>query len=131
MKIYGRQVSIVGYSSKLAIEHLLNHIESPQSKRWCSVACMARTMYGRDTAKNRKAVRKNGRVLFRRMLDRSQFLVIEYGESHGEILAFKIYEKDVDLEAQAAQLQIDRMSRRQELNAEQMAIAKKILGMPD
>jgi hypothetical protein len=89
-----RRVSTLGWRQDLVEDHLKWHL-TQLSKKWCGVDCMAKTMFNRNTETNRGAVRKRIAPLFRTLLGRGLFLVIEYDATpggHGKISACKIYE---------------------------------------
>lgn len=115
-----KAVSIFGWRHDLAEEHLKWHL-SQRTNAWCSVECMARTLFQRNTPTNREGVRKRMGRLFRVLLERGLFLVIEYdfsAEGHGKIMACKLFEKAAGAETQHAIEQIERMRKRKMISDE-------------
>jgi hypothetical protein len=132
--IKNRSVSPYGFRHVLMADHLTEHLGSV-SKQWCEVSCLARTMFGRNSEVNRAAVRRRLAAAFRWFLDRKLFLVIDYegfGQGHhGESKAVKIYDptKQLALELQSAQEQLDRMLRRREISKERYDKALELLNV--
>ena len=128
-KIGNRHVSACGRHHYLAEEHLDWHLAQAMSKKWCSVGCMARTMFQRNTLANRTAVRQRIAPLFKALLKRDKFLVIEYDQSdHGKINACKILEGTDQLEKQYAMSQLERMRKRGQMNEETFQHANEVVG---
>lgn len=131
--IKNRSVSPYGFRHALMRDHLEEHLASLR-KQWCEVGCLARTMFGRNSEVNRRAVRQRMSFAFKWFLDKGIFLVIDYeiygGGHHGEAKALKIYmpSGQLTLELQSAKSQIDRMLRRKEITQERYDKARKILG---
>lgn len=126
-KIGDRSVSARGWRIPLVRQHLEEHGLS----EWCTVECLARTMFQRNTASNREEVRSRVSKAFTTLLDRDGlFMVIDYDKSrsgHGKILAVKLYNATDESEKQAAAEQLDRMARRKELVGERLDRAKALL----
>jgi hypothetical protein len=139
VKVGTHAISVSGFKLALAIEHLMYHLETkpnqPSYPKWCSVGCMARTMFGRDTASNRARIRDRMHKIFKTMLAQGKFLAVEYcektgkGAKIGQIVACKIYEQASPQEAQYAARQIERMRRRRQLNEELLARANQLIGI--
>jgi len=131
--VRNRSVSPYGFRHALMADHLEEHLGSLR-KQWCEIGCLARTMFGRNSDVNRKAVRQRMSFAFRWFLDRGIFLVIDYeahgAGHHGEAKALKIYKPSAQLtlELQSAHSQIDRMLRRKEITQERYDKALQILG---
>lgn len=129
-----KSVSILGYRNDLVEEHLRWHL-TQMSNKWCSVDCMARTMFGRASEENRARVRRRIANTFRVLLIRSKlFLVIEYDNStdgHGKIKAAKLYEAGTGAEGQYAINQIMRMAQRQQITEEMRTKALEAVGFPE
>lgn len=127
-KVGRKSVSTLGYRNDLVEEHLRWHL-TQMSNKWCSVDCMARTMFGRTSETNRAGIRKRIANTFRTLLTRSGlFLVIEYDnstEGHGKIKAVKLFEAGNGAEGQYAMHQIERMALRQQIT-EDMRIAAQV-----
>jgi hypothetical protein len=122
-----RSVSAHGFRHVLMYDHLVEHLGSVR-KPWCTIGCMARTMFGRNTDSNRKAMRQRLSAAFRWHLDRDVFLVIEYDQgAHGRANAVKIY-SSAQIEFQFAQDQLEKMLRRREISNARYSKAKQILG---
>lgn len=123
-----RAVSVHGWRYDLAGEHLKWHVA--HKNKACSVECMARTMFSRNTPTNCDRVRKNIAPLFRKMLAAGMFVVIEYDHSptgHGKIKACKIFdvESASEKDRQEAAFQLERMRKRRQVteDAENRALA--------
>lgn len=131
VEIGERRISTRGWALELFLQHLQEHLARPNGK-WCDVACMARTMWGRNTPTNRAAVRRSAARGFRGCLLRGLFVVIEYAgpEHHGQILAWKLFDRATadDAERQHASEQLARMQRRRELSSELVAKAGELIG---
>jgi hypothetical protein len=128
-----RKGSLRGWARVLVEEHLEAHIKGQVSGQWCAVECMARTMFGRNTPKNRKAVRKGLVRAFRDLLRSNRFLVIDYapmkGKTHGEALACKIYDpKGAEDQRECSEHQLAKMLRRGQINADLLETARALLG---
>jgi hypothetical protein len=132
VKIGKKSRSLVGYRSSLVEEHLHWHL-SQMSNKWCSVSCMARTIYGRNSEDNCDKIRKHGAAAFKYILLKSRrFLVIEYDDStkgHGRIKAMKLYEGGDGGEGTHAQFQIDRMESRRQITEYMRQQALTIIGI--
>lgn len=125
-----KSVSVYGFRHDLMEEHLVWHL-TQMSNKWCSVECMARTMFGRNTETNRTGVRKRMANAFRTLLSkRGLLLVIEYDVSptgHGKIKACKLFESGEGAERQYAKHQVERMEQRKQMNEEQVARALSVI----
>jgi hypothetical protein len=119
-----RAVSTIGFRVVLVEDHLKEHLTS--SDHWCTVECLARVMFQKNTKSNCTLVRKRMRYLFTELLKRNLFLVIEYGE-RGRSTGCKLHTGADEREKQAAQFQLDRFVARKELNAAKLALAERIL----
>jgi len=129
-----KAVSIRGYRNDYVEEHLRWHL-TQMSNKWCSVNCMARTMFGRASEENRSRIRRRIANTFRVLLMRSRlFLVIEYDNStdgHGKIKAAKLFEAGDGAEGQYAVHQIERMAQRQQITEEMRVNALVAIGCSD
>ena len=115
-----KTVSVYGWRQDLAEDHLNWHL-TQRSNKWCSVECMARTLFQRNMPSNRAAVRKRIAPLFRGLLARGLLLVIEYDASpdgHGKIKACKFFESGDGSEVEYAKHQVERMRQRNALSIE-------------
>lgn len=130
-KIGKKSVSIQGYRNDLVEEHLQWHF-TQMSNKWCSIECMAKTMFGRNTETNRAGIRKRMAATFRTLLERrSLFLVIEYDAStdgHGRIKACKLFEDGAGVEGEYALRQIERMTQRRQITEEMRDRALSVIG---
>ncbi len=116
-----REVSLVGWSQIVATAHLNAHIGKEDSEaRWCSMECMARTMFAKATEKNVRAARKKIAGLRHALVDRGIFLVVRYDETPNgrcRILACRIHTRDADERVGvAARDQLERMRERNEVS---------------
>jgi hypothetical protein len=134
LKVGTRALSTHGYRRDVLEEHLKEHLGKPASKQWCEVSCAARTIWGRDTKKNREEIRKRLPMFFRSMLDRGLFVAIDYAPlghgHHGEAQAIKIYQQSGEVEKQHAKEQLGRMHRRRQITDAAMKKAAAILQLP-
>lgn len=134
VEVKNRQVSPYGFRHTLMQEHLEKHL-GQVSNQWCEIGCLTRTMEGRNSETNRRAMRKRLTFAFKWFLDRGIFLVVDkepHGQGHhGEAKAVKIYTQtgQMTLELQAAQEQLERMVRRREISQERCIRAREILGI--
>lgn len=131
-KVGNRDRSLAGWNYKAVTAHLYDtHLINGT---WCDVACLAHTTFGRDTPRNRKAVRQRMRHITRQMITSRRFLVIEYAPrgngTHGEAQRFKIYEGRTSDEQQAALEQLESMRRRREISDTTYETARLILCHP-
>ena len=131
-KVGDRHVSMVGWSMATVADHLRTHdIEEAPEDKWCSVECMARTMFQRNTEENRQKVRERVRGLFRALLTQGYFMVIAYDESpggRGKIVACRILsDTPTEQEVQAADRQLERMRSRKEVSEELFAQAHALI----
>jgi len=130
--VKNRSVSAYGFRHTLLSDHLQQHLGSVRNQ-WCDIGCLARTMFGRNIETNRKNVRQRIAGAFRWFLDHGMFLVIDYESfgngHHGESKAVKLYrpEKQLSLELQTAQSQLDRMLRRREISQERYEKASRLI----
>jgi hypothetical protein len=128
-----RAISAHGWRLPLVEEHLRWHLGQGPSKKWCGVECMARTMFQRSSQATREMVRRRIAPAFKDFLGRGLFLTIEYKtgpNSHGEIVATKLFESESDLERDFAVHQIDRMRRLNHLREDACARALEIISQP-
>lgn len=127
-----RAISPVGYRSHLAYEHLQWHREQQDPRRqWCEMKCLARTMFQRDSQKNRAEARKRVARLFHWCLERGEFLLIEYDSAaNGQIVAIKLHDAGAgEIERQYAQFQLERMERRRQIAGEKLERAQLLLDL--
>jgi hypothetical protein len=130
VQVNNRAVAIRGWRQDNAVEHLHWHLEQP-SEKWCSVECMARTMFQRNTLANRDRVRKRASRLLRYLIGRRELLCIEYAtdkKERGRIKAMKIFESNVS-EVEYARHQIEMMKRRGHLAQELVEQAIALTGI--
>ena len=130
VKVGNRYISTAGYHVDLFRQHLETHLLNDE--KWCRVSCAARTMFGRDTEANRKKIRDRVRGAFKAMLERGQFMAIEYdlsSEGRGKIAAFKLFEGQGGTERQAAEFQLERMHRRREVSDSMLQQARQVIGV--
>lgn len=128
MNIGERSISTQGWTMNAAEAHLHLHLGDENSK-WCDSGCMARTMFLRNSESNRGEVRRRIARLRSELLTRGRFLVVEYGGPRGRISRFKLFEVGGDArEKIAAQLHLERLVARQEVNAEQAQQVRDLLG---
>jgi hypothetical protein len=133
VKVRDRAVSPYGFRHDLVEAHLNDHLLT--LKPWCEVGCLARTMFQRNTAASRAAIRKRLSGAIRYFLCKQIFLVVEYeargGGHRGESKAMKIYSPTLlpSAEQQCAQLQLERMHKRREINEALYIEACAILGI--
>ena len=118
-----RHVSMIGWSLSTVTDHLKTHlVEEEAEEKWCSVDCMARTMFQRKTDANVKRVRERIRGLFRALLEQGEFMVIRYDNApsgRGRILACKLLRSENDeREMASANIQLERMHGRKEVSDE-------------
>jgi hypothetical protein len=130
-----RKVSLTGWSSWLAQEHVQDHLAATDPRlRWCVMECLGRTMRGRASAANTRWARTHVAGLYKFLDVRGLFLLVEFNRgrgSRGEILAMKIYQRDHPDERQYALTQLARIERRFNLNAQQLARARALIeGLP-
>lgn len=131
VKIGKKAHSVQGYRKDLAEEHLLGHL-TQMSNKWCSVDCMARIMFGRNSEENRNKIRKRIGPAFRYLLGHGKFLVIDYDDSRkgrGRIRAMKFFEGGAGAEGQYALHQIERMTARQKMSEEMRVQALALVGV--
>lgn len=119
--------SIVGWSYKGFEAHLLGHHDLGT---WCDVACGARTMFLRDTARNEKAIRQRLRGAQRKFIDTGRFLAVTYG-ARGAAMQFKIFDAAhaTESELQAAVFQLERMRTRGEVTYAYYETARANIGL--
>lgn len=132
VEIGNRSISVNGWRYDLAEEHIKWH--SSHKNKACSVECMARTMFSRNTPTNCDKVRKNMSTLFRRMLDNGMFMLIEYDHSpggRGKIKAAKIFDREnaSDKDIAEATYQIERMVKRKQISESKVSKALEILNV--
>lgn len=130
-KVGSRLISTVGFRVDLVLQHLEWHrlLENPR-QRWCTVDCMAKTIYHRKDESNRKRIRERMAKVVRDSLDRYQRLVVlEYADrsKHGKIQAMKIYDGGDGLERQCAMFQIDRMRKKRFLTDRMLETAMHLM----
>lgn len=126
-----RTLSSHGWRLPLVEEHLHAHLSFGPSRKWCSIDCLARTFFGRNSPTHRDAVRRRLSRAFRVLLTRQVFLVIEYAQgtgAHGEAIACKFYQSDTPDEREYASAQLRRMHQRHDLTKAQVAAAEALLG---
>ena len=126
-----RMISSGGWSVPLLEEHLRVHLGQGLSQRWCSVGCLARTFFGRNTPAHREAVRHRLSRAFRLLLlRRDLFLVIEYEQgkgTHGAAVACKLLQTENELERQHARVTLKRMRGNKVKTAEALGISRATL----
>jgi len=126
--IKDRERSLVGWKRSLAKVHLDTHLAK---NSWCSVDCMAATIFGRVSEQNRKAIRQRLRGLAGYLIEHSQFLVVQYTGKHGRAEKIKAYTGNTAEERQAAISQLDRMRTRGEISAANYEKARRVIETPD
>jgi hypothetical protein len=117
--------SLLAFDQHLTTEHLPN-------KEWCDMACLARTMFLRNTPDNRRKARSKIRGAFRILLKRGYFLAIEYSVGdRGKILRCKLLPATgiTEQEQQVASYQLRCMHQRGEIAKEQIIAAQQLLSL--
>jgi hypothetical protein len=126
-----RTVSAHGWRYSLVERHLRDHLER-EADQWCEVECLARTMFARNTQRNRREVRQRLHLVFTKCLDRGLLLVITYERgSHGPAVACKLFRGEGEEELQYAAAQLERMRRRLALRADRYETAKSLIVLAD
>jgi hypothetical protein len=129
-RIGTRSVSTFGWRLPLFEEHLTDHLAMAQSKKWCDVACAARTMFGHNTVSNRAAVRKRMNKAFRDLLAKKLFLAVEYDAAHhNQISAFKLFENGSGAESENARYQLAKMRAKKQLSDKMLLSALAVVGL--
>lgn len=130
--IGNKTVNVTGsWNALMVIQHLKDHLAdlSPR-KKWCTVECMAKTMFLRNSEDNRGRVRKAVAPTFKKLLKLGMFLAIEYNGSHRAITAMKIYEESGGAnEQKAAEEQLNRMRARGEVSAMAWGHARQLVSL--
>ena len=121
-----RTISKHGWTIPAAEAHLHIHLGKEDDK-WCDVGCMAKTMFLRNSDSNRLEVRRRVSRLRSMLLEKGQFLIVEYGD-RGKIKCFKIFEINGDpSEGLMVQSQLARMLDRNEVTAERARQIQNLL----
>jgi hypothetical protein len=149
VEMNGRQVSQIGFSTYLLEDHLRHHaVQKVREKdaagqrdvvrigTWCSISCLARTMYLRDTPTNRKKARKALPRAFRTLLLRGIFVVFDYEpriKGHGgsgEIKQVKLFDGHGDtVEDQCVRFQLTKRRKPLRLSQQLMRRAELLTGI--
>jgi len=115
-KIGGRDVSLKGFKHDYLEQHLDNHLFRKEADQWCGPDCLAKVMFGQNTAAHRKGIRGRLSRAFRVMLARRRVMVVEFaprsGKHHGEAIGFKFFtEGDTGAARQAMRSRLAKMQR--------------------
>jgi hypothetical protein len=129
-----RAVSPYGFNLILMEGHLKDHPQA-LSGAWCTVGCLARTMFARNTEHNRSMVRQRIARARNYFIGKGLYLLVEYEPHghghHGEAKAMKFMTTTVgverSLELQYAEEQLERMRKRKELSEENYQKAMAII----
>jgi len=119
-----------GWSTKGVLEHLQWHLAQRPSKRWCTIDCAAATFFNKNTITGREQVRKRVALLFKNLLLRDFFLVIEKKKGpkhHEQISALKLFVANEEQEKEYAQAQLEKMKLRKEVSDELCTEAERII----
>lgn len=123
--------SPVGWRLDVLEQHLTEHLTQASERQWCEVACMARTMLGRDSRKNRQGVRWRLSRAQPKMIALGYFVVIEYARgqgTRGEALACKLLSASASVhERQCAEVQLARMRARRDFTAAHLERARSLI----
>jgi hypothetical protein len=130
VKVGERLLSTRGWQSTVALDHLRDfHLGQSPLRRECTPACLGRIMWGIASRRAARDARRHLWTLFRFGLTRGVFVILQYNQgpgSHGEVIAFKVYERGSAREDALAEEQLRRMRRRTDCTAEQYTLAERL-----
>lgn len=127
-----RFLSTHGFRSGLFLEHLESHVVAKPKHQWCDMSCATRTVNGgRSTLTGKKQMRQRTAGLFRYLLNKGKFLLIEYSGPRGQISAIKLLDPGFASQAEMdmAQMQLDRMKKRGDIQQHNYVRAQSIIGL--
>lgn len=120
-----RQIISSGrWNDKVMADYVLTNGRS----KWVSVGALAKVAYGHQDMTTKRKVRRYLHSLFLLLVvERDEFLVIEYEPKRGRAMAVKLFEQGSEMDRQALHLKLEKMRSRSELTAAQYGNALSCL----